>query len=285
MFGQNCMKKFRITYSLILLIVLNVSAFGQDTIFLNPKQEYFSKNGDSVRFDKTRRLKGYPKVKYSREIIRLTKDKYKIENCYYYDNKRFNNYYTTFFDLVDDSIMITKGEKWIYKKLNDTLFSVYQKDSDYLEKGAVISLIPFVKHGDFVTINKNGKIAFTEYFKKGQYLKIDCPKIDLIDSVYSRVDKMPKFPEKYGDLIGYIAKRLKYPEIALESAISRRVYVKFVVTFKGEVKNVEILRGIDSFMDKEAFKVIANLPDFEPAELDGKEVNAYYVVPVNCTLQ
>lgn len=278
------MKKLHVTYSLISLIVLNVSAFGQDTTFLEPKQQYFSNTIDSLKFDKSHRLKGYPRVKYSRELIRLSNDKYKIENCFYYDNKRYKDNYSTFYEFKDDSIIVAKGEKWIYKQINDRLFSVYQNDSDIIEMGKVISLIPFVKQGDFVTKNKNGEVLFIEYFENGRHIKNDCPKKNLLDSVFTQVDELPKFPDKYGDLKVYIAKRLRFPEMAIESSISGKVFVKFVITKIGEIKNIEILRGFDPGMDKEAIKVIARLPNFEPGKIKGKEVNTYFVVPVNFRL-
>lgn len=268
----------------MLLTSFNSFLYGQDTTYLEPKQQYFSKNGDSVLFAKTRKTK-YPCVRYSEEKIRLSQNKYKIESCYYFDDKRFAGNYVEFFEIIDDTILITKKEKWIFKKINDSLFSVYQKDTNFVEKGFVSSLIPLIKNGAFNTYNKNGKCLFIEYFKNGKYLKIDCPQIEFIDSVYTQVDELPKFPEKYGNLKMYISQRLKYPEEALENSIQRRVFVQFVITLKGEVKNVNIIRGVDPLMDKEAFKVIANLPDFEPAILHGKKVNAYFTFPVNFKLE
>lgn len=281
---QNCMRIIHVTYSLIIFIFSNLFALGQDNTFLDLKQEYFSKNGDSVRFNNTHKLKAYPKVNYSREIIRLTESEFKIEYCYYYDNKRFANQNTTYYNFAADSILTISGEKWIYKKRTDSLIFVYKNHSDYIEQGAVTSLVPFIRHGEFVALDNDKEVLFIEDYQKGNFLSIKCPQVDFHDSVYYRVDKNPIFPEKYGDLTKYIKQRLEYPIIARESSIAGTVYVRFVVTKVGQVKNIEIIRGVDPIMDREAFKVIAILPDFEPGKINGKAVNSYYVMPVRFTI-
>jgi TonB family protein len=264
----------------------NINTFGQDTTYFDLKKTYFSKSADSVRFDKTGQYKGYPKVNYSREIIKLSKGHFKIENCYYLDNKRYTDYYETYYEFKDDSILITEDEKWVYKKLNDSLIFVYQKDADLIEVGAVTSLIPFVKHGDFITKRRNGELLFTEHYIKGKYLNTDYFKGEINGAIYSKVDVTPEFPLKYGDLTTFITKNAKYPKFSLGNSITPKIYIRFVVTLKGEVRNIELVRSsIDRFAEKEAIKVIARLPNFEPGKLNGKNVNSYYVIPVNFQLQ
>ncbi len=111
-------------------------------------------------------------------------------------------------------------------------------------------------------------------------------------TIFTIVEDMPIFmPHKCktkeeGDLElrKHIAQSIKYPEIARENGIQGRVFVSFVVNQKGKVNNVKIARGIDPALDKEAVRVIENLPDFAPGKQRGKAVKVSYTVPINFKL-
>ena len=73
-------------------------------------------------------------------------------------------------------------------------------------------------------------------------------------------------------------------EIAKENDIQGTVYVKFVINEKGKVTNVGLLRGVDPLLDKEAIKVIENLPDWKPGKQSGKNVKVSMQVPIKFQL-
>ncbi len=110
--------------------------------------------------------------------------------------------------------------------------------------------------------------------------------------VFFIVEDMPIFmPEKCktkeeGDveLQKFIAKNIKFPDVARENGISGRVYISFVVDRKGKVKDVKILRGVDPSLDQEALRVINSLPPFSPGKQRGKPVKVAYNVPINFKL-
>ena len=99
------------------------------------------------------------------------------------------------------------------------------------------------------------------------------------------VEKMPKFGNGDADLLNYLAKNIRYPQMALESGISGIVHVKFVVDKKGKVGDVQILRGIGGGCDKEAIRVIESMPMWTPGKQNRKYVSVYYTVPVRFVLK
>lgn len=108
---------------------------------------------------------------------------------------------------------------------------------------------------------------------------------DVEVKVFVIVEKMPKFPGGDLALRKYIAQNVKYPNIARENDIQGKVYVRFVVTEKGAVENVQIARGVDPLLDKEAIRVVESLPNWQPGEQGGKKVKVWYTVPINFQLQ
>jgi len=103
--------------------------------------------------------------------------------------------------------------------------------------------------------------------------------------VFFIVEEMPEFPGGDLALRKYIAQSIKYPVIAQENGIQGKVYVNFVVNEKGQVTQARIARGVDKSLDKEALRVVNNLPRWKPGKQSGKPVKVSYTVPINFVLQ
>ena len=82
------------------------------------------------------------------------------------------------------------------------------------------------------------------------------------------------------EIIKYVSKNTKYPPIAKDAGIQGTVFVYFVVGKDGKVKDVKVLREVDSRLDKEAKRVVESLPRFDPGSQRGKNVSVQYTIPV-----
>ena len=103
--------------------------------------------------------------------------------------------------------------------------------------------------------------------------------------IFKIVEEMPAFPGGEAKLMEYVAKNVKYPQIARETGVQGRVYVNFVVEPDGSVSNVSVLRGIGGGCDEEAVRVVKNMPKWKPGKQRGKAVRVSYMLPVNFKLQ
>jgi len=103
--------------------------------------------------------------------------------------------------------------------------------------------------------------------------------------VFFIVEDMPEFPGGELALRQYIANAIKYPVIAQENGIQGRVYVTFVVNTDGSVSDARIARGVDPSLDKEALRVVNQLPKWKAGMQRGKPVRVSYTVPINFVLQ
>lgn len=93
-----------------------------------------------------------------------------------------------------------------------------------------------------------------------------------------------EMPEFRGNLFKYVAEHVVYPEIAKENDIQGTVYVGFVIDEKGKVTDVTLVRGVDPLLDKEALKVVENLPDWKPGKQSGKNVKVRMNIPIKFQL-
>ena len=104
--------------------------------------------------------------------------------------------------------------------------------------------------------------------------------------IFFIVEDMPSFQGKGQDgFRNWIGQNLQYPEIAAENGISGRVFVKFVVEGDGSISNVELVRGVDPALDKEAIRVIKASPKWAPGKQRGKPVRVSFTFPINFVLQ
>lgn len=109
----------------------------------------------------------------------------------------------------------------------------------------------------------------------------------LIDSipVHTLVDSMPDFPGGCERMMNFLSKNLKYPKEATENGIQGTVYVRFIVTQSGSIKEATILKGVKPCLNNEALRVIRLMPKWKSGILNGKPVNVYFTVPVKFVLQ
>ena len=86
------------------------------------------------------------------------------------------------------------------------------------------------------------------------------------------------------EIMKFIARNFRYPEIAKANGVEGKVILEFVVEKNGEVGRVKILKGLDKYVDEAAIDVINKLPEFTPGRQIGKAVPVKYTVPIRCTL-
>ena len=88
-------------------------------------------------------------------------------------------------------------------------------------------------------------------------------------------DVKPSFMNNYDPnvfLNRWVYVYLKYPQYAIDNGIQGRVLVDFIITEKGKVTDVRVLRGVHPSLDAEAVKVVEASPDWKPARVRGKKV-------------
>ncbi|MFO7790745.1 MAG: energy transducer TonB [Bacteroidota bacterium] len=101
---------------------------------------------------------------------------------------------------------------------------------------------------------------------------------------FAVVEEKPEFPGGDAALMKFFSEHTEYPEIAKENGIQGKVFIQFVIDKNGNVTNVSVARGVDPYLDKEAKRVVRQLPKWEPGQQRGKPVPVTYIVPINFKL-
>ncbi len=103
--------------------------------------------------------------------------------------------------------------------------------------------------------------------------------------IFTVVEQVPMFPGGDGALMGYLRDNIHYPTVAAENGVQGRVVVGFVVERDGSITDVNILRGVDPSLDREAMRVVKSMPKWTPGKQNGSAVRVKYQVPVSFRLQ
>ncbi len=91
-------------------------------------------------------------------------------------------------------------------------------------------------------------------------------------------ENMPEFLG--GDVLGFIKKKVNYPQQAINAGLQQTFSVRFIVDEEGNVKSPEILTpNIDPILASEAKRVINLMPKWKPGKNNNKAVKVYFTVP------
>ena len=105
------------------------------------------------------------------------------------------------------------------------------------------------------------------------------------EQIFQIVEEPASFPGGIGECMKWLGKNIKYPTISQENGVQGRVIIQFVVNKDGSIVDAQVARGVDPYLDKEALRVVGQMPKWKPGKQRGKEVRVKYTLPVMFRLQ
>ncbi|GAB5417246.1 MAG: hypothetical protein Crog4KO_21120 [Crocinitomicaceae bacterium] len=81
-----------------------------------------------------------------------------------------------------------------------------------------------------------------------------------------------EFPGGVEALMKYMNDNLVYPEVSKQMQEQGKVYLSFVIEKDGSITNIKVERSISKNLDREAKRLIRNMPNWKPAQMDGQVV-------------
>lgn len=103
-------------------------------------------------------------------------------------------------------------------------------------------------------------------------------------SFVTNPDIQPSFKGGEGELRAYLAANLKYPVISQENGEQGRVIVSAIVNVDGSLSDVKVEKSVSSSLDKEAKRLVSNMPLWNPGMVNDKPVRTKCLIPVSFRL-
>lgn len=107
---------------------------------------------------------------------------------------------------------------------------------------------------------------------------------NLPEKIETVVDKPPKLKNAGNNFARYIQKKIEYPANAKLRVVEGDVWVAFVISSTGVVKNVEVEKSVDVVLDQSVIEFVKQTGPWKPGEKNGEKVNTAMLVPVKFTL-
>ena len=270
-------KTYRILLSAVLIFMVSYS-YSQDTIRLDKKVEYFS-SSDTIGILDRHYFNVYTRAKHARELIKYSVTNYKLEYCFYYDNKRYVHDYDQFeYKISNNKISVKYGflnEDWTYEKKNDTLFFLTRFSDEFYEKGLASSLIPLKKTGEFITYNNIGDTLWGTNYFKGYYPEVRSYN-NIKDTIFElyQVDIPPKH-EKITNISKIVIPTSSVNMPIWENYLDcSSVFLSAIINKKGYLQDIKLLRSCgEAYFEKTALEELAKLGHFSQGVKNGKDVN------------
>lgn len=92
-------------------------------------------------------------------------------------------------------------------------------------------------------------------------------------------------PPDFPGIDPFFSSNIRYPQQAKEMGIHGTVWLSWVVNWKGEVENVEVVKGCHPLLDREALRVAKLMPKWIPGKNEGRPVNFIYRKPIRFELR
>lgn len=94
------------------------------------------------------------------------------------------------------------------------------------------------------------------------------------------VEELPQFPGGMVEFVKWLTAELKYPPVALQKKIQGKVLVSFIVNKDGSITSLKLEKGVNTYLDNEALRVLRKMPDWTPGKDKGKVCRTMVAVPV-----
>lgn len=99
---------------------------------------------------------------------------------------------------------------------------------------------------------------------------------------YATVEQKPMFNGEDAGKFGlWVFDQIKYPEEAYKIGAQGRVTLQFVISRKGDIKDVKVVKSSgNELLDNEAMRVVSMSPAWTPGKVEGKPVDVLFTFPV-----
>ena len=125
--------------------------------------------------------------------------------------------------------------------------------------------------------------VYTEEDVKSDSLKNEFKSVAIDLMIMSEV--MPKAQGAEKGMMLYIIKNIIYPDKSKENGISGTVYVTYVVSVDGSLRDIRVLRGVAPEINREAIRVVNEMPPWTPGFQNGFPVDVQFNLPIKFTLR
>lgn len=104
------------------------------------------------------------------------------------------------------------------------------------------------------------------------------------EPAFTVVEEMPEYPGGKEAMYKFLVNNIKYPEESRKNGTQGTVFTTFIVEKSGKISNIRVLKSVNEELDKEAVRVISEMPKWNPGKEKGKPVRVVFNLPISYKL-
>lgn len=163
-------------------------------------------------------------------------------------------------------------EVFLFKKLKEIVVNDRLYEMNKFTNAEELKLAVLFNEGKLLA--QNGHIS----------LPPPAPKPNPKPAFISYPDSMASFNGGAVALQNWLSMNLNYPEQSKNAGNQGIVYLEFLVMKNGSIEDVKIVRGVDPFINREAKRLVAQMPNWKPAIYKNEIVVSKVRVPIRFVL-
>ena len=124
----------------------------------------------------------------------------------------------------------------------------------------------------------------TEYKNYDLYRSLSIRAVQR-DTIYGFVEKQAEYNGGFPAMAKFVGQTLRYPAYSRRKGIQGTVFVAFLVDKKGNMTEIEVVKGISSDCDEEALRCVKAMSgNWTAAIVDDKYVKSKFILPIKFKL-
>lgn len=92
---------------------------------------------------------------------------------------------------------------------------------------------------------------------------------------------MAEFKGGHEALLSYLLQETRYPNEAMKMEQTGEVIVEFTVERNGMITNARVIKSVAPSLDREALRVVTNMPNWIPGKKNGLTMRSQLTIPIN----
>lgn len=94
------------------------------------------------------------------------------------------------------------------------------------------------------------------------------------------VEELPEFPGGAVEFMKWLTKNLRYPAVAQQRKVQGKVVAQFIVNKDGTVSDIEIVKSVDTQLDREALRVLRMMPPWKAGQQHQQPCRTVVCIPI-----